>query len=171
MEDESIANVHEMRCTVDPLYRILFAPGSVVIEEETGEEVVFLDHTLSLCIEYVKTKYGSPLMDGRAVARIYNLYNTPVVDATGKTFALLFILRWEPELYKALVSMYVNDSPYTMNGGSRQFDRLMARIEDFINTTLSWHYNKCNITDIVRNFVSSARKEYLMGPLYATTQQ
>jgi hypothetical protein len=164
-------DVHKMRCAVDPIYRILFDPSSVVIEEETGEKVVFLDHIIQLSIKFISKKYGEPLLQGRAVERMYQLLKEPFVDTTVKTFALFFFLRWEHPLYDAIVSMYQNESPYTLNGGSRQFQRLMARIEDYIDKTFSFPYNKHNIHTIVRDFVACARKEYFIGPLYATAPQ
>ena len=162
--------VHRERCAVDPMYRILFSPESTVTDTDTGNQVVFLDHLVALFIEYVKARYGAPLLDSRGAARVYAMWSAGAeVSAESKIFALAFILRWEPAMYEAMLSMYDDESPYAMNGGSAQLVRVIARIEDFINATLSFPYHKGNIVTTVDAFVTALRKEYIMGPFYDQT--
>ena len=160
MENE-YKNLHENRMSVDPMYRLFMEPYSFV-----DKDAVFIDTLLSLCVEFIYKRYGDKL---KSVHRIYTLLindEDPVLqsDYKIKTFALIFILQWEPELRQEIIKMYNDQSSYVLLKGSYHFAAFMCRMDDNIDMTLNFPYSKYNICGIVHNFVQAAIREYFMGP-------
>jgi hypothetical protein len=82
-------------------------------------------------------------------------------DTQIKVFAMLFFLAWESELRQQFQAMYDDQSPYAWLG-SAQFRRLMPHVEENVRKTLAFPYHKYNVIEMVSNFTSAAREQYMM---------
>lgn len=155
--DYDVREIHEERLQIDPIYRLLLEPNSIV------ENSIYIDTLLALCIKYLYKLYGTDFIHANSVLeKVYALLLT-TSDNDVKTFTIIFFLQWEPALREEVKKMY-KDSPYHLNGGTNQFFRFMTRMEDNIAKTLHFPFDKYNIFHIVTNFCRAARHEYIMGP-------
>lgn len=156
---------HQKRLKSDPIYRIFMEPFSLVDDNE-----VFIDTILSLSIEFVYKKYGQQfVLKDCTLEKVYKLLLSSEQalqqDVEIKTFALIFIIHYEPELRAELVKMYDDTEPVNeVWGGSDHFTSWIFRMEQNIDMTLRFPYDVNNIQTVVRNFVTAAKMEYFMGP-------
>ena len=162
---EAMLEIEHQRCQVDPIYCLLTNPSYV----QPGDTVPFVDGLMELSIAYIQQRYGDRLMCNHNVQRIYGLLTVnrdidPVLgrDDAVKVFALMFIFKWERELAQCIERMYNEEHPacvYSRN----QFNRLLSHLGQYIDKTLEFPYNKCNIVEIVKQFLLACKKQYLMN--------
>lgn len=154
---EALDKIHEKKSREDPIYCLLFNPSFI----DDNETMPFIDAFTRVCVEYIELKYGDLLLCNVVSKRVLNLIHsddkTEVYNA--KVFTVLFILQTEPELLDQVCNLYTTTDMYNAN----YFKRIMMRVEVYIDQTLTFPYNKFNMITTINNFVSTVKKDYMMG--------
>lgn len=144
--ESKISTIHKRRCEQDPCYNLFFFP-------ETDN---FLSQLLHFSIQIIEKKYGPRLCQDAHIAYAFSLLKRIDSDTTVRIFALMFMIRWESGIVKALESGYKKDTTL--------FKKFVMRLHEFVENTLRYPYDKHNIIDIVNGFEQTCRLEYIMGP-------
>lgn len=152
MNPSASSSIHLQRCQRDPMYTFFFFP----------EHENFLQEFLRGSLAILSKKYGPYVMNDPEVAYALSHLETFPKDYVAIRFALLFILRWEPQVSKAMESGYDEINPFKTKLHYRQFIQLL---HEFVNKTIHFSYNPHNIIEIVTEFEKAAKLEYMMGPL------
>lgn len=146
------SSIHLARIHKDPMYHFFFFP----------EHENFLQEFLRGALAIIRKKYGPYVLDDPEVAyALDHLFAFPE-DVVAIRFAILFMLRWEPQVSKAMESAYDQVNPFKTTLHYRKFIQLL---HEFVEKTIHFSYNAHNIIEIVTEFEKAARLEYMMGPL------
>jgi len=143
-------NLQVKRCEGDPMFSILFYPETCV------------DKLLNMAIMYIQKRYGTRLMEGKVISRVFTLaLSSDIDDYKIKQFALIFIMQYEREFADTIAESYTNEGLFGEEGVN-QFRRFMCKMEEYIDKTLNFAYHKSNIVGTINEFIKEASKEYTM---------
>jgi len=148
--DKALLEIHEKRAVEDPIYRLF-------------HDIELANQILDLLIEYVCKRYGDRLTCSKMVVRVYDLL-LETDDHTIKIFAIFFFLTWELEFREQITELYKTENTSDGIYNAYYFSKLMCRVSQYVDMTLNFPYNKCNIVPTVNNYVAAVKSDYLIGP-------
>ena len=141
------------RCENDPIYSIIY----VTYDNE------FIDEMIKLSFQIISKKYGKTISEDKSISYMFKLLQEVQNDNVIKRVALIFLINWESDLYKAVGEMYGSKGLFEENG-KQHFFKFMGTMNSFVEKTIRFPYSKYNIIEMINNFDSSVKQEYLMGP-------
>lgn len=154
--------VQKNRCDADLMYAILFSPDKI-IELAGGEKIKLVDRIMNAFFEIVSKKNAPTFDKVRRIRESKQLLQTDMADTTVKTFNILCMLSREHELQETIRTGMEPNNPYNLFGDEcfEHFDDFLRHLHKMVEMTFNWPYNEINIVEMLRNFVFTARSQYL----------
>lgn len=159
-------NIHQQRCDVDPMYRLLFFPNER-LHMSDGTQPRYIDHLLNSAVQMLRKRYGTEFDKAMWLNHVLpDLLDPEYNDTVVKTFALLFILHRNPSLAEPIFELYDSDSEYDLfaMGGNNHFYQFLKYVGHCIELHLNHAPNKYTIVQELKGFVLHMQQEYVMGP-------
>jgi len=121
----------------------------------------FMVQLLQCATDIIEKKYGKErIQQDNSIRRVFHLLKT-IQDQDARRFALLFLMYWEQDIFKAFKSgIDADEKIYS----PLHYEKYRMRLKTFIEQTIHFPYDKHNIIEIVTEFEKAARLEYVMGP-------
>jgi len=159
-------NIHQTRCNIDPMYRLLFF-GNQRLHMSDGSTPRYIDHLVRNAIDILEKRYGDMFKRARWISHVLPMLCDPDNDdIVPKIFAFMCMLHKIPTLTTTMYELYDSDHPYDMfaAGGNNHFFAFLKYIEQCLEKHFNHANNKYGIARELKGFVQHARQEYMMGP-------
>lgn len=167
LEETAQQKIHEQRMDNDPIYQLLLFPHTPLeVHDDDTQELLyvttFVDRLLNGIMEMLHKKYGESYATDPLICDMFTTLQSDHCGPRLKVFALLFIIKWEPEVTELIRDLY--DEENAPFGGIEQFNHLLRILDGWIASIKMSAYSQFDIVPRVENFVDLATIEYIMGP-------
>lgn len=159
--------IHEDRAEKDPIYQLLLFPHAPLeVRDDKTQELLyvttFVDRLLQGIKDMLHKKYGESYATDPLICDMFKTLQADYCGPRLKVFALLFIIKWEPEVTELIRDLYdEEEAPF---GGLEQFNHLLRILDGWIAGIKMSAYSQFDIVPRVEHFIDLATLEYVMGP-------
>lgn len=152
---KSLSLVEQERFQADVLYALFMSRNSFLI-----------DRVLEQCYLLVAKKYSPDYSQSRMINDERTFVQGHLADGNIKLFNFLFMLHFEPEIqsfvYEGCDAQHVGN----VWGATHAHNRIRRFLEELgrmVTITKHWPVNEKNVVEIVRKFVHTSRKLYIIN--------
>ncbi len=145
-------DIHDNRCEHDPMYTMLFFPDR--------ERLLFT--FTEVAISVIQKRYGKQIMEDKTISRIFGLLLS-INDNEPRLLFILFAIYWERNIAKAIEEAFDGKGLFEEQD-RHHFQLFISKMGEFVEKTIKFKYDKHNAIEIIDNYNSASRIEYVMGP-------